>query len=109
MPAFDPSDIRSLEDAFWAALAGPALPGQRRAMLSRLLSSPEFNTIRLSWKDARAGGHTDRAPDAPGSDEGFVRVAYECLLGRPADEGGLRHYVAALAAGETRAGVLWAL
>lgn len=105
MPAFDPRDIRSLDDAFWAAVGG-AMSGDRRALLSRVLSSPEFDAIRRTWSaNPSARGHSD----AGGSDEGFVRVAYECLLGRSADDGGLRHYTSALAAGETRAGVLRSL
>jgi SAM-dependent methyltransferase len=109
MPAFDPADIRSLEEAFWTALADPGVPAHRRAMLSRLLSSPEFNAIRLAWKDARARGTRGPRSDQSGTDEGFVRAAYACLLGRPADASGLRHYVTALGSGETRAGVLRAL
>lgn len=109
MPAFDHKDTRSLEEAFWAALADPAMPAERRAMLSRLLSSPEFDAIRAAWRIARGRGTRDPESAATGSDEGFVRAAYEGLLGRPADDGGLRHYVAALAAGEARATVLRAL
>src|ERR1700752_4818981 len=107
MDPFDPRDIRSLEDAFWAAFAGTGAPEPRRAILSRLLSAPEFNALRSAWKSPPAvtgGGSVE-----PGSDEGFVQVAYECLLGRPADESGLRHYTAALAAGESRGSVLRAL
>lgn len=111
MPAFDPRDIRSLQVAFWDALADPTLSAHRRALLSRWLSSPEFNGVRAAWKAGGLGvaGSPTQSDDAHGTDEGFVRVAYECLLGRPADEGGLRHYTAALAAGETRVGVLRSL
>jgi len=115
MPAFDPSDVRSFEDAFWAAVADTAEPGQRRALLSRLLSSPEFNAVRSAWRAAAEPHPPNQPVDAsgfpggPGDDEGFVRVAYEALLARPADEGGLRHYLSALANGETRAGVVRAL
>lgn len=107
MPAFDPRDLRSLEDALWAALGDDAAAGRRRAFVSRLLASPEFRKLRELWK----GYSSDREQPSlePGGDEGFVRVAYECLLARPADENGLRHYVAALAAGETRLNVLRAL
>jgi len=108
MPAFDPRDIRSLDAAFWDAV-GPALSTERRAILSRVLSSPEFDALRQSWNAGGAATPTTSALEAPGSDEGFVRVAYECLLGRPADAGGLRHYTSALAAGETRAGVIRSL
>lgn len=111
MPAFDARDIRSLQDAFWAALADAALSAERRALLSRLLSSPEFSSVRATWKSSGAQAGRDSAGDnsPPGTDEGFVCVAYECLLGRPADEGGLRHYTSALAKGETRPGVLRSL
>src|SRR5262245_49778459 len=107
MPAFDPRDIRSLEDAFWSAVAGEGAPERRRAILSRVLSSPEFDALRSSWKTPAPAQNP--ASVERGSDEGFVRVAYECVLGRPADENGLRHYTSALAAGESRAGVLRAL
>ena len=113
MSPFDPSDVGSLEEAFSDALAGPALSTERRMLVSRVLSSPEFHTIRTRWKDARTiAGPSDQrgaAPHSLGGDEGFVRIAYECLLGRPADENGLRHYVGALAAGLTRADVVRAL
>jgi SAM-dependent methyltransferase len=106
MPAFDPRDIRSLDAAFWDAV-GPALTPERRALLSLALSSSEFDALRQTWK---AGSTTSTAASDPGgSDEGFVRIAYECLLGRPADEGGLRHYTSALSSGETRAGVIRSL
>lgn len=108
MPAFDPRDIRSLDAAFWDAV-GPALTPERRALLSLALSSSEFDALRRSWKAGTGKNSTTSATDQAGSDEGFVRVAYECLLARPADEGGLRHYMSALAAGETRAGVIRSL
>jgi SAM-dependent methyltransferase len=109
MPAFDARDIRSLQDAFWTALADATLSAERRALLSRLLSSPEFDAVRDSWKRDTARNSAEPTNGSPGADEGFVRVAYECLLGRPADEGGLRHYTRALSKGETRAGVLRSL
>ena len=107
MPSFDPRDIRSLEDAFWSAVAGEGAPERRRAILSRVLSSPEFDALRAEWK--QPSPEPSPASLERGSDEGFVRAAYECLLGRPADEHGLRHYTAALEAGESRAAVLRAL
>src|SRR5262245_59852388 len=104
MADFDPRDIRSLDDAFWAAV-GTALSPERRALLSRLLSSPEFDAIRSTWKSP-GFSPSPAGQGGSGSDEGFFRIVYECLLARPADEGGLRHYTAALAAGETRGGVI---
>jgi SAM-dependent methyltransferase len=107
MPAFDPRDLCSLEDALWTALGSGRVPGQRRVLVSRLLASPEFHKLREHWK--APASDRDEPSLEPGGDEGFVRVAYECLLARPADENGLRHYVAALASGEPRLNVLRAL
>ena len=53
MHTFHPSDVRSLDDAFWAALSDSSIAADRRALLSRLLSSPELHAIRTGWKDAR--------------------------------------------------------
>jgi hypothetical protein len=55
MSPFEPADIRSLEDAFWTALADAGVRPRRRAMLSRLLSSPEFNAIRLAGRTRTRG------------------------------------------------------
>src|SRR5262245_21121005 len=114
MPAFDPRDLLSLEEALWSAIGTGVQPGQRRALVSRLLASPEFQKLRRTWRDTpglKAGPTSEdsRRETTLGDDEGFVRAAYECLLSRPADENGLRHYVNALAAGETRANVLRSL
>jgi SAM-dependent methyltransferase len=83
------------------------------ALRLRLLSSPEFGTIRATWADRPSPSADPDALDetlvkqwAP---EAFVRRAYDCLLGRPADAGGLRHYVTALEHGDTRTSVLRAL
>src|SRR5262245_50234838 len=109
MPAFDPRDLLSLEDALWAALGGDAAPGQRRALVSRLIASPEFQKLRASWRDGSSPAQSHDSGSDASDDAGFVRVAYECVLGRPADESGLRHYINALTAGESRANVLRAL
>ena len=79
----------------------------------RLLSSPEFRR-RSNGLEGRQqpGGRRRRArARAAGPRTGRpVRArAYECLLGRPADESGFRHYAAALAAGETRTNLLRSL
>jgi SAM-dependent methyltransferase len=122
MPATDPMSVQSIEEAFWIVLGRAASPTEirdelrgagRRALLLRLLSSPEF-------RDLRTGLHANRGPaeDAPareqalvalGSSDRFVESAYECLLGRPADENGRRHYRAALSRGETRANLVRSL
>jgi SAM-dependent methyltransferase len=108
MPAFAPADVRSLAEAFFRALDDPQLSDSRRALLSRVLSSPELDDVRSTWRRGTAGSRADPSHDA-GSNEGFVQAAYQCLLARAADEGGLRHYVAALDAGETHIAVLRAL
>jgi SAM-dependent methyltransferase len=122
MQAHASSNARRIEEVFWIVLgrAPNAVElrdelrgGERRALLMRLLSSPEFHTIRATW----SAGNTPEA-DADRLEQGlqglgpndrFVESAYECLLGRPADPGGLRHYTSALAAGDTRSNVLRAL
>lgn len=118
-------DRRFVSDAFWL-LAGrsPAAmeardesrhmdDGARRTLVLRLLSSPEFVRIRQAWQADR-----DPYPDPAGVERGlesigppdvFVTRVYECLLGRPADDAGLRHYASALAQGDTRRQVLRAV
>jgi SAM-dependent methyltransferase len=108
MPAFAPADVRSLAEAFFRALDDPQLSVSRRALLSRVLSSPELNDVRSAWRRGAAGAPAGNSHDS-GTNEGFVQAAYQCLLARAADEGGLRHYVAALDAGETPAAVVRAL
>jgi SAM-dependent methyltransferase len=103
----DPRDIRSLEDAFWSLL-GATGAEHRKAFMSRLFLTPEFDALRTAWESDAVVSRRSSSSEI-GSDEGFVRAAYECLLGRAPDESGLRHYTAALAAGESRAGVLRAL
>jgi SAM-dependent methyltransferase len=99
-------DLRAFEEALWIVLGEAPLPGQRRALLSRLIGSPELQSIRDAW----TRGVTSLPSTSERSDDAeFVHLAYQCVLGRAADDGGLRHYSAALAAGESRAGVLRAL
>jgi len=113
----------SVDEVFWIILRraantlelrdeGRRGPGSERTLVTRLLSSSEFDTIRAMSR------HGVNAPDREvierglrtiGSDERFVQRAYECLLGRPVDEDGFLHYTAALAAGDQRANVLAAL
>jgi SAM-dependent methyltransferase len=79
----------------------------------RLLASLEFLLIREAWRnghdpyansDAVEGGLSSM-----GTPPEFVARAYECLLGRPADAGGLTHYVDAITRGGTRRQILRAL
>src|SRR5688572_26191058 len=122
MPARPPSDGRAIEEVFWIVLGRAPSPvelrdemrgGERRTLLLRVLSSPEFQMLRTTWKAGRSlegDGHArERGLRALGTDEGFVQRAYDCLLGRPADESGFRHYTAALAAGETRTNLIRSL
>ena len=121
MSGADPTDARFIEEAFWIVLGRGATPIElrdearrftpdaRRTLLYRLLSSPEFHRIRTSWREPvefKGREHLERALGALGPDAAFVKRAYECLLGRPADDSGLRHYAGALHAGETRTNVV---
>jgi SAM-dependent methyltransferase len=86
-----------VDAALWGLVAELS-PAARRIVVSQLLA-----TI----PDAAAGSSTPAG--AAVGDADFVEVAYQRLLARPADEGGRRHYTAALAAGDSRANVLRAL
>src|SRR5688572_23369045 len=113
------SDARMIEEVFWIVLGRAPSPvelrdgkrgGERSTLLMRLLSSPEFQMLRTTWK---AGNSLDGDANARerglrglGRDEEFVQRAYDCLLGRPADESGFRHYTAALGAGETQTNLI---
>ena len=110
-----------LNEAFWIILGRePAAAEvdlyQRLAadapadLVRRLLSSAEFHLIFSGWRDDLGSGRDPSAHETGlrslGSDEHFVRRAYEYLLDREADETGLTHYVRNLAAGEARRNVL---
>ena len=78
-----------------------------------LLDSDEFRRLRAAWK---AGVQTEddsqvleSALVALGSDEYFVKRAYESILGRWPDDSGGRHYANVLASGERRTNVVRAL
>jgi ubiquinone/menaquinone biosynthesis C-methylase UbiE len=118
-------EARAVQEAFWIVLGrevGPIelrdqLRGFRPAdvggLVVRLLSSPEFRLLYQAWQQGEKTGRDLRAEEkglrALGSDDWFVRCAYDFLLGRPADEGGLRHCIDALATGEKRVNVLRSL
>jgi SAM-dependent methyltransferase len=51
----------------------------------------------------------ERALTAMGDPESFVAIAYQLLLGRPADDGGLAHYSDAIRRGDLRTSVLASL
>jgi SAM-dependent methyltransferase len=115
---------RSIEEVFWIVLGRAptalelrderrrASPNAERMLLVRLLSSPEFDTLRTAWV-ANACIHRmaelDGALRTLGPDEHFVHRAYQCLLGRDPDQDGFLHYTAALAAGDKRANIVRAL
>jgi SAM-dependent methyltransferase len=119
------SDSRFIEDVFWILLERPPSevelrderrnvhPGAREALLKRLLACPEFLRIRQSWIDSPGAAVEvdliEQGLQSIGSDTEFVHRAYACLLGRPADDSGLRHYVGAIAAGDHRRHVVRAL
>jgi SAM-dependent methyltransferase len=117
-----------VEDAFWIVLGRAASPTELRdglrnggadargVLLMRLLSSPEADNLRRRWKEGgKDGAHAlpdadlERGLRSVGADQAFLRRAYECVLGRPADAGGLSHYAGALASGDSRLSVLRAL
>jgi SAM-dependent methyltransferase len=85
----------------------------RHVFLLRLLASAECSRGLSQWKDNRDRHDDPSIEEAAlaglGSDDQFVKHAYEMLLGRPADEQGLRHYAGALAEGDTRSHVLRSL
>jgi len=88
----------AVDRELWA-LIGELPADLRQAIVSRLL--PHFTS---SDRVDAPGNRDDRV-----SHEDFVRVAYDRVLARAADESGLRHYADSLAAGNTRANVVRAL
>jgi SAM-dependent methyltransferase len=104
MQSHDPA-AEGLDRLLWALVSELATSGQRRGLVSHLIASPEFAQMRSTWDPALRLAD-DRAHT---SDEAFVRVAYLRLMGRAADEAGLKHFTAALAAGQTRVSVLRSL
>lgn len=117
--------VRVIHDIFWIVLGRAASPVEardeargftadsKRVLLMRLLASPEFLKIRQAWLANREPygdpAATERGLASVGSPGDFVTRAYEYLLGRPADEGGLAHYADALGRGDSRRQVLRAL
>src|SRR5688500_19038693 len=101
MKPVDPA-ADGLDRLLWALAGELANPAQRRALVSHLIASPAFGHLRSNWDPALVLAD-DRGRV---SDEAFVRVAYQRLMGRAVDDAGLRHFTAALASGETRTNVL---
>ncbi|MEO8259441.1 MAG: methyltransferase domain-containing protein [Acidobacteriota bacterium] len=109
------AEARGVHEAFWILLGRQASEielrdqireadaGGEPALLRRVISSTEFRQAFAVWKEGRSRSDAGEAAlSALGADDRFVDRAYELLLGRTADPEGRQHYVAALAAGETR-------
>src|SRR5262245_29932534 len=93
--------LRFIQDTHWIVLGRAASavelrdaargfgPDSARALLMRLLSSPEFLRIRDGWASGRDAYRDAAAVEAGlgsvGGPAAFVSRVYECLLGRPAD------------------------
>ena len=121
----DRTEERFITDAFWIVLGRDIHPielrdqlrgfepSHRPLLLVRLLSSPEFRLLRDAWRRHDETGRDEtvqeRGLKTVGDHDTFIRRSYETLLGRPADEPGLRHYVRALDAGDTRVSILRSL
>jgi SAM-dependent methyltransferase len=117
--------VHFVEEAFWIVLGREINPVELRETLRgyqpadagpfihRLLSSPEFRLVYTAWKEDRATGRDlaaeERGLRALGSDDGFVRRAYQLLFDRSVDDEGYRHFTGALATGESRINVLRSL
>lgn len=118
-------DASFIDQAYWIVLGrGPSaleIDEERRGHLNSdqvglghgLLASAEFRRLRTAWTDGR---ETHADPEALESalvalcpPALFVQRAYELILGRAPDEGGARHYAAALAGGERRTNIVRAL
>lgn len=120
-----PADVRLVREMFWVVLgreptpievrdeARASSPDSRRALRLRLLASPEFLRIRQGWLTGREPfddvASLERGLEWIGTPTAFVSRAYECLLGRSADPGGLSHYARAIDRGDARREVVRAL
>jgi SAM-dependent methyltransferase len=116
---------RMIDEAFWIVLGREVgeiemrdlsrefHEGDSAALAQRLLSVPEFRLLHDAWKE---GTETGRNPNVQekglkklGSDRSFAERAYELILGRPADPGGLQHLVRVMGEGESRTNVVRSL
>ncbi|HEX4348451.1 MAG TPA: class I SAM-dependent methyltransferase [Vicinamibacterales bacterium] len=113
---------RFITDAFWILLGRAPSSTElrdearnegaeaRRALLTRLVTSPESDRLRQDLSDGAAASEAiENGLRSLGTDTALVNAAYECLFGRAADEGGLSHYSTALARGDSRLSVLRSL
>ncbi len=88
-------------------------PDALGALTVRLLSSPEFRLLHDALQEdrdtGRDPGQQERLLASLGDEERFVDLAYELLLGRPADAAGRTHYASAIRSGDSRASILRSL
>jgi SAM-dependent methyltransferase len=112
-----------IADAFLVVLARDVSPVELRdtlrefnsglSLVVRLLSSPEFRLLHdalIAGRDTgRDAAVQERALARLGDETQFVSIAYEHLLGRPADEAGRDHYIDAIRRGDSRSSVLRSL
>jgi SAM-dependent methyltransferase len=119
----DRESMRFVEEAYWMVLGRSPTPAElgaerhgldlsaRRALLLRLMASVEFDDLlgALRQEPAAADGRVESGLAALGDSDTFVRRAYECLLGRPADDSGFGHYTRALASGDSRRSIVRSL
>jgi SAM-dependent methyltransferase len=112
-----PVELRDTLRAFTSGLSSGLSSGQLedrgRALVVRLLSSPEFRLLHDALIAGRDTGRDadvqERALARLGDENYFVSIAYEHLLGRPADDAGRGHYAEAIRHGDSRSSVLRSL
>ncbi|MGE0451584.1 MAG: methyltransferase domain-containing protein [Vicinamibacterales bacterium] len=101
--------VVEIEDQLGSAPAGACLS----ALPHGLLSTSEFRRRRGSWRTGAPVSTDEAAVEtalaAGSASADFVQRTYELLLGRHADESGLRHYASAIDAGTRRLDVVRAL
>jgi SAM-dependent methyltransferase len=85
----------------------------RETVVRALISSPEF---RFRYYSLTEGDATPQhlapingALDRLGPDDAFLSFCYECVLGRPADEGGINWHREQLKRGRLRSTTLWTM
>ena len=117
----DTADTRFTTEAFWLLLGRAPSPTElrdetrnagaeaRRALLMRLVTSPESERLRRDVTEGAASDTLEIGLRSLGDDSAFVQAAYECVLARTADEGGLAHYAGALRKGDSRTSLLRSL
>jgi SAM-dependent methyltransferase len=118
-------DRAFIEQAYWILLGRPPLQleldehlqqhlnADQVALGHGLLAGGEFRRLRAAW---RAGRETSADPERLEATLAallpstlFIHRAYELILGRVPDEGGARHYEAALAGGTRRTNMVRAM